>query len=424
LGAKQNLGGVIAAMNPDRKFCPNDRAANKTNAPHPARLIMHLDMDAFFASVEIAHLPSLEGKPVIIGGDPNARGVVTTCSYEARKYGVHSAMSSAEAKKLCPHGIFICNATEKYSYVSMEIMKILSDFSPQVEPFSVDEAFLDITETAARWGGAAPLAMEIKRRIYASQRMTCSIGISAIRFVAKMASGAQKPDGLTIVEPGRERQFLWPQPIGNLWGVGPKSQEAFLKLGVNTIGELASYPKYRLKKYFGVVGEALSDMANGIGSNGICFTGEEPDEKSMGHEHTFDRDETDPERIYAMLLRLSDKVSRRLRRAGWQGRTITVRLKHSDKKRLSRAQTMFSSTDCAITIYNQARLLMEKHQLLSKPIRLIGVSVSHLEQKKSPIQADLISDSNPKSAKIDEVIDKIRDKYGEHTITYARSQLI
>lgn len=410
-------------MNPKRKFCTNDRGRERQVKEKKQRLIMHLDMDAFFAAVETAHLPQLEGKAVIIGGDPNSRGVVTTCSYEARKYGVHSAMSSAEAKRKCPHGIFICNATEKYSYASMEIMKILTDFSPQVEPVSVDEAFLDITETAARWGGPAPLAMEIKRRIWANLKMTCSIGISAVRFVAKMASGTQKPDGLTIIEPGGEKDFLWPQPIGNLWGVGPKSQEAFKKLGVNTIGDLAKYPKERLKKYFGIVGESLGDMANGTGDNEIQFTNAESDDKSMGHEHTFDRDVIDPDRLHGMLLRLSDKVSRRLREAGFKGRTITLKIKHSDTKLKTRARTVFQPTDSAVIIYEHAKYLLEKHQMTKQPIRLIGVSVSKLEKMNESAQTELLTDPNIKNDKIDHIIDELRNKYGEHTITFAGSQL-
>ena len=411
-------------MNPKRKFCTNDRGRDHKAKTIGQRQIMHIDMDAFFAAVEVRDLPQLRGKPVIIGGDPNSRGVVTTCSYEARKYGVHSAMASSEAKRRCPHGIFICNATEKYSYASMEIMKLLSDFSPQVEPFSVDEAFLDITDTAARWGGAAPMAMEIKRRIWASQKITCSIGISAIRFVAKMASGAQKPDGLTIVEPGQEKDFLWPQPIGNLWGVGPKSQEAFIKLGVNTIGDLAKFPKYRLKKYFGIVGEALSEMANGVGDNEIRFTDSEAEDKSMGHEHTFERDVIDPDQIHGMLLRLSDKVSRRLREAGMVGRTITLRLKHADARRKSRARTVHIPTDCATTIYNHARYLLEHHRMADQPIRLIGVSVSKLEPKLLPDQTEFFNEGNIKSDKIDKIIDELRNKYGEHTIAYAGTKIM
>jgi DNA polymerase-4 len=411
-------------MNPNRKFCTNDRGRKGKSNDNRRRVIMHIDMDAFFAAVEQAHMPSLEGKAVIIGGDPRYRGVVTTCSYEARKFGVHSAMSSAEALKRCPHGIFINNATSKYSYVSMEIMKILTDFSPQVEPFSVDEAFLDITNTSPRWGGPEQLAMEVKRRIWQSQRMTASIGISAVRFVAKMASGVNKPDGLTVVEPGKEKEFLWPQPIGNLWGVGPKSQEAFQKIGINTIGDLAKCPKHHLKKYFGIVGDSLRDMANGMGENDICFTCDSSDDKSMGHERTFGRDTSDINEIQGTLLHLADKVSRRLRHAGYRGRTITLKIKHSDIKLKTRANTIYRPTDCAVDIYNQAKSLLERNGFLNRPIRLIGVSVSKLEKVVEDVQADLLNDpQDSRKAKVDNVIDKLRDKYGEDTINFAGTLL-
>ena len=410
-------------MNPARKFCTNDRGKKPTNAGKRQRLIMHIDMDAFFAAIEESHLPVLKGKPVIIGGPADGRGVVTTCSYEARKYGVHSAMSSAKAIKLCPQGIFIHTSAYKYSYASMEIMKILSEFSPQVEPFSVDEAFLDITNTADRYDGPVNLAREVKRRIWESQQLTASIGIAAIRFVAKMASGVNKPDGLTIIEPGREKEFLWPQPIGNLWGVGPKSEVAFNKLGIRTIGDLAKYPKAKMKKYFGVVGESLRDMANGIGENEIRFTDADSDDKSMGHEHTFDEDVINPDRIFGMLLYLSDKVSRRLRMGGYKGRTITLKIKYSDLKLITRAKTIFKHTDCAVTIYETARYILEKNRFIEKPIRLIGVSVSKLEKDEFELQQDLLEPPSLRADRVDEVIDYLRDKFGEHSISFARTQL-
>jgi len=410
-------------MNPNRKFCTNDRGYKDRRYINSQRTIMHIDMDAFFAAVETAHMPSLEGKAVIIGGDPQYRGVVTTCSYEARKYGVHSAMSSAEAKRRCPHGIFINNATTKYSYVSMEIMKLLTDFSPQVEPFSVDEAFLDITNTAKRWGGPEQLAMEVKRRIWQSQQMTASIGIAAIRFVAKMASGVNKPDGLTVVPPGKEKDFLWPQPIGNLWGVGPKSEEAFRKIGIRTIEDLSKFPKHKLKKYFGIVGDSLRDMANGIGEDEISFTDTDHDDKSMGHEHTFGQDITDIDKIQGMLLHLGDKVSRRLRQGGYKGRTVTLKVKLSDAKLKTRARTIHCPTDCAITIYQQAKRLLEINGFTHIPIRLIGVSVSKLEKSRPEIQADLLEHPDEKKSKIDKIIDDLRGKYGESTITFAGTKL-
>jgi len=411
-------------MNPKRKFCTNDRGNKSKGGKKQQRIIMHIDMDAFFAAVEQAHDPRLRGKPVIIGGSPERRGVVSTCSYEARKYGVHSAMSSARAVQLCPNGIFVRTTSKKINHISMAIMKLLSNFSPQVEPFSVDEAFMDITSTAARYGGPAQLAKEVKRKIWEDQKLTASVGIAAIRFVAKMASGVNKPDGLTIIKPGTEKEFLWPQPIRNLWGVGPKSEEAFVKIGIRTIEDLARFPKHRLKKYFGIVGDSLRDMANGIGGDEIHPTYIESEDKSMGHEHTFDIDVIDPNRIWGMLLYLSEKVSRRLRKAGYKGRTITLKVKYSDLKLITRARTICEPTDSDAKIYQNAKFLLEKNRFIERPIRLIGVSVSKLAKSVIDIQPDLLSRPDDKLKDVIRVMDILRDRYGERSISRAGAQLM
>lgn len=417
-------------MNPKRKFCTNDRGKKNRAVGKDQKIIMHLDMDAFFAAIEQAHQPHLRGKPVIIGGNPEWRGVVSTCSYEARKYGVHSAMSSAKAVRLCPSGIFVETSSSKVNNVSLEIMKMLCEFSPQVEPFSVDEAFLDITETAQRRGGPKKLALEIKRRIWESHRLTASIGIAAIRFVAKMASSTSKPDGLTIIAPGKEREFLWTQPIRNLWGVGPKSEEAFHKIGIFTIADLARYPAQRLKRYLGVVGEALKEMANGIGETEIRASYVEPEEKSMGHEHTFKRDVIDPHRISGMLLYLSDRVSRRLRRAGYKGRTITLKTRHSNFKLKTRAKTIWAPTDCSQTIYQTAMRLLEENRFIESPIRLIGVSVSKLvkfsqgNNDSACIQQSLIDGGEARLTAVDVLMDSLRDRFGEQIINRATQNIL
>lgn len=410
-------------MNPKRKYCTNDRTRKNLADKGGQRIIMHLDMDAFFAAVEQAHDPRIRGRPVIVGGTPEARGVVSTCSYEAREYGVCSAMPAVQAARLCPKGVFIHTSADKYSHISMDILQILNEYSPQVEPFSIDEAFLDITDTANRYGGPEQLALEIKHRIREKHNLTASIGIASVRFIAKMASSAGKPDGLTVIEPGKEKEFLWPQPIGNLWGVGPKSEEAFRKIGIKTIGDLAKYPRHRLKKYFGVVAETLRDMANGIGENEIRPSYVEPEEKSMGHEHTFEKDVFDPDRISGMLLFLSDRVSRRLRQSNYRGRTITLKVRHSDFKLKSRARTLFIPTDCAVTIFQNARSLLEKNRFTEKPIRLIGISVSKLEKKSEEFQQDLMINPNLRQIIVDRVLDSLRDRYGEHTICRASAHL-
>ena len=411
-------------MNKKRKFCANDRTRKDQLEKSGRKIIMHLDMDAFFASVEQAHDPRLRGKPVIVGGVPGGRGVVSTCSYEARKYGVRSAMPTARAVKLCPEGIFIHTSANKYSHVSLSILSILNEYSPNVEPFSIDEAFLDVTETAERFGGPKQLALQIKNRIREKHNLTASIGIASVRFIAKIASSISKPDGLTIIEPGREKEYLWPMPICNLWGVGPKSEEAFKRIGIKTIGDLARFPKHRLKRYFGIVGETLRDMANGIGEDEIRPFYDEPEVKSMGHEHTFERDISNPDLISGMLLFLSEKVSHRLRQSNFRCKTITIKVRHSDFRLKSREATLVMPTDCAVTIYQCARLLLVKNRFMERPIRLIGVSVSKLEKNAVESQLELMANPHGRQIVVDRVIDSLKSKYGEHMICRARARMV
>ncbi len=397
-----------------------------------AKLIMHIDMDAYFAAVEQVHLPALKGKPVIVGGTPEGRGVVTTCSYEARPYGIHSAMSAAKAVKLCPHGVFINLSPYKYTYLSCEILRLLSGFTPLVEPVSIDEAFLDITDVAERFGGAVELAGLIKRSIRDKFGLTASIGIATVKFIAKMASATSKPDGLTIVDKGREIEYLWPQPVRNLWGVGPKTEESLKKLGIATIEDLAKYPKPKLKRLFGAAAESLIAMANGKGESEITPGYLAPTEKSMGHEHTFYRDESDLAKIKGRLLYLSDKVSRRLRADKCRGRTVNLKIKLPNFVRHTRSCTLNVPTDCAETIYSAACGLFENSGFAGTPLRLIGVSVSNIESVDRNDQLDL-SFANPRSThpcdrierirNVECVLDAIRGKYGDDAIMRAGVQL-
>jgi DNA polymerase-4 len=383
------------------------------------KIIMHIDMDAFFAAIEQAHLPHLKGKPVIVGGSPEGRGVVTTCSYEARQYGIHSAMSAARAVKQCPDGVFVGISAHKYTHVSLDILRILSEFTPQVEPVSIDEAFVDISGIAARYDSFEDLAGQIKKKIWQAHKLTASIGIAQIRLIAKMASGANKPDGLTVIPPGKEKEFLWPQPIRNLWGVGPKSEISFQKLGIMTIGDLAKFSKARLKKHFGICAESLIDLANGEGETAVHPGYEESSEKSMGHEHTFDVDETDPLRLEGTLLHLCEKVGRRLRLSRYKGYTITLKIRLPDFQRLTRASTLPEPTDSTMAIYEIARGLLEKNSFHQRPIRLIGISVSNLEKNCQELQASIIDQPVRKAKSVENVLDKLRDKFGENCICRA-----
>lgn len=390
---------------------------------HP--VILHLDMDAFFAAIEQTIHPSLKGKPVIVGGDPNSRGVVSTCSYEARNYGVHSAMPMREAYRLCPDAIYINTSGDKYSYMSTEVVKIMKEFSPKVEPVSIDESFADITAIHERYGGIERTAQEIKNQIKRELNLTCSIGIGPNRFVAKMASSSNKPDGLVIVFPDDVKQFLWVRPVDHLWGVGPKSSEALRKKGINTIGDLAKTPEIKLKAMFGILGPGLVRMANGEGSAEIRASHVECDAKSMGHEHTFDKDTNDQRKVLGLLLYLSDRVSRRLRQSGCEGRTVTLKLRRSDFQRLTRATTLTVYINTEKEIFRAARKLLLDNKFLDMPIRLIGVSISHIRKQREKSFDDLLLNYDPlnKSRKIDKLLDDLRDRHGEEAIFLAASQI-
>lgn len=386
---------------------------------------MHIDMDAFFAAVEQEINPGLKGKPVIVGGPPDSRGVVSTCSYEARNYGVHSAMPMKQAYRLCPQAIFIDTSGGKYSYLSVRILNIMKNYSPNVEPVSIDEAFVDITGVHQRYGGPEKLAANVKREIKNKCGLTASIGIAPNRFVAKMASSANKPDGLVIIPPDEVRQFLWVQPVRHLWGVGPKSEEAFKKIGIETIGDLAKTEEGVLKRMFGIVGPALKKMATGEGDDDVRPSDIEHGAKSMGHEHTFSRDTNNPDEVLGLLLYLSDRVSRRLRQSGCEGRTVTLKIRKSCFKLITRAVTYGEYFDTEKAIFQAAKTLLIKNRILDQPIRLVGVNVSNLRSKKDLYFDELLWGDDPrrKREKVDKLLDRLRDRHGEESIFFAGSQL-
>jgi len=386
---------------------------------------MHIDMDAFFAMVEQTIHPALKGKPVIVGGAPDSRGVVSTCSYEARNYGVHSAMPMKQAVKLCPQAVFVDTSGEKYTYMSVRVLEILSHYSPRVEPVSIDEAFADLTGVHERHGGFVNVARAIKRDILEELGLTASIGIAPNRFVAKMASSSNKPDGLVIVPPDQVRQFLWNRPVDHLWGVGPKSSEALRKAGINTISDLAQTPEIKLKAMFGIMGPGLVRMANGEGEDEIRPSDVEPDTKSMGHEHTFDRDTNDPRKVLGYLLYLSDRTSRRLRQYGYEGRTVRLKVRKSDFKLVTRETTLSVYIDTENEIFRTVRKLLFDNRFLDQPIRLIGVNMSHIRKRTLENYDEFLIDYDPlqKSRRVDKVLDSLRDKHGEESIFFASSKL-
>jgi DNA polymerase-4 len=284
---------------------------------------------------------------------------------------------------------------------------------------SIDEAFVDISSISARYESFEDLARQIKKKIWDAHHLTASIGIAPVRLIAKMASGTNKPDGLTIVLPGKEKEFLWPQPIRNMWGVGPKSEITFQKLGIMTIGDLAKFSKARLKKHFGISAGGLIDLANGEGEADVHPGYEDSTEKSMGHEHTFDIDETNQISMEGKLLHLCEKVARRLRLSHYKGYTITLRIRLPNFQRLTRSNSLPEPTDSTMAIYEIARGLLEKNGFHKQPIRLIGVSVSNLEKGRENLQVSIFDQPVKKAKSVENVLDKLRDKFGENCICRA-----
>ncbi len=341
--------------------------------------ILHVDLDAFFAAVEQRDRPELRGKPVIVGGGaPTARGVVSAASYEARRYGVHSAMPLRTAYALCPQGVFLPVDGRKYQRVSREVMTILRRFTPLVEPISIDEAFLDVTASRALFGDGPTIAAAIKAAIVAEVGLTASVGVATTKLVAKVASDLRKPDGLVVVPAGEEAAFLAPLPIARLWGVGEKTAAALGEFGVTTIGDLTQIPEEILARRFGKHGGSLGARARGIDPDPVG--GGDP-AKSIGHEHTFDVDTSDPELIERTLLAMADGVASRLRSAGFKAGTVTVKIRDSSFRTITRQRTLADPTDLAEPIWRIA-LELARPEVRGLKVRLLGVTASHLGERE------------------------------------------
>ena len=380
-----------------------------------ARTILHVDLDAFFAAVEQRDHPELRGKPVIVGGGgPNQRGVVSTASYEARKFGVHSAMPLRTAGRLCPHGIFVPVDGRKYQEESRRVMAILRRFTPQVQPVSIDEAFLDVTASRALFGDGEAIAKAIKTTVHGETGLTISVGVAATKLVAKVASDLRKPDGLVVVPPGEEAAFLAPLAISRLWGVGEKTAAALAEYGVKTIGDLAGLPSDALERRLGKHGASLVERAHGIDPDPVSG-GEAA--KSIGHEHTFDRDTADREVIERTLLGMADGVAGRLRSSGIRAVTITLKLRDSSFTTITRQTSLETPADLTESIYEAAVTLLRR-ELHGQRIRLVGVTASNFRDREQLSMFDVAED--PKRHAAAEALDKIRSKYGSRAMTRAR----
>ena len=367
-------------------------------------------MDAFYASVEQRDQPELRGRPVIVGADPSGRGVVSAASYEARRFGVHSAMPIGRAARLCPDAAFLPVDMDKYAAVSRQVMAILADFTPLLEPVSIDEAFLDVTGTEGLHGDGAAVARTIKSRVAFALRLTASVGVAANKFVAKVASDLRKPDGLVVVAPGTEADFLAPLPVSRLWGVGRVTAGGLEAMGLSTIGQLAAVPAAYLEARFGSSGRSLQDLAFGRDDRLV-----EPfaPPKSMGAEETFGHDHRDVERLTATLRGQAERVARELRAEGYAGRCVTLKLRFADFSTLTRRHSDDPTQD-GLVIYRRARALLERIPL-RQPVRLIGLAVSSLGPPAAG-QLPLLEADTARRERLARAMDQVTRRFGEESL--------
>jgi DNA polymerase-4 len=380
----------------------------------PPKQIIHLDMDAFYPSVEALDNPELRGKPVIVGGSKE-RGVVSSASYEARKFGVHSAQPMATAMQLCPNGIVVPVRMARYQEVSEQVFEIFHIFTPLVEPLSIDEAFLDVTGSSRLFGSPIEIAKKIKQKIVEKTGLTISAGVATSKFVAKVASDMEKPDGLTIVARDKVREFLDPLPIKKMWGAGKVTQKALARIGIHTFKDLRLASVEVLEKEFGKHGRHMHQLSLGIDPRDVVTL---HDIKSIGHEDTYSKDILDLEPAKRELLSLANRVARRMRRKGLEGKTITLKVKYSDFKLITRSVTLHHYTNDSADIYSNVCSLLEKTAIGKRPVRLLGISLSNLADTGSGRQLSLFHQGEPhqKRKELNKTADSIFEKFGNRGI--------
>lgn len=387
-----------------------------SSAPLKARQrsIIHLDMDAFYPAVEVLDKPELKGKPVIVGGSKE-RGVVSSASYEARRFGVHSAQPIATAIKLCPEGIFMPVRMSRYKEVSTQVFEIFHSFTPLVEPLSIDEAFLDLTGAERLMGQTEAIAKKIKETVLRKIGLTVSAGVASSKFVAKIASDIHKPDGLTVVPSDQVREFLDPLPVKKMWGVGKITQQALARLNVRTFKDLRQIPVEILKKNFGKHGAAMHLLSMGVDEREV-----EPEReiKSIGHEQTFMKDILNPDHARKEILSLANRVALRMRREEVRGSTVSLKVKYSDFTQITRAETLPESTDDTMEIYSTSCRLLKKTAVGKRPVRLLGISLSQLTSLEGEKQLLLFDQDKgyQKRKDLNTALDSICDKFGEKSI--------
>ena len=382
-----------------------------------ARCIFHIDLDAFFVSVEQVLNPKLKGKPVIVGGDPERRGVVASASYEARTFGIHAGMPSSKAHRLCPQAVFIRSHFSIYKDASAKFMKILGDFSPHIEPLGFEEAYLDVSGCEEPYGSPQKLALAIKERINKELNLTASVGIATCKVVAKIVSDLCKPDGLLEIAPGEEQAFLNTLPVAKLPGVGKKTEQALGEIGITTIGELASLPLDTIKRQFGATGAVLHSYARGIDNREVEAPGEA---KSISQELTFARDTLDRNSLETNLHNLCQELCQELRSQNKRARCVAIKLRYADFNTITRQVTLQEASDVTQVVFATAQQLLGKTLAQQeKPVRLIGVRISSLvgEGKQLP----MFDSGTEKPEHLDKAIDKIRSKYGSTALKTGNS---
>lgn len=373
---------------------------------------MHVDLDAFFCSVEEVLDPTIRGRPIIVGADPRGRGVVAAASYAARQYGVHSAMPIRRAARLCPHAVFLRPRHELYDKYSRKVMALLGEYTPLVEQVSIDEAFLDVTGSRQLFGSAEAIGHAIQQRVLDELGLPCTVGIATNKLVAKVASDSGKPRGFVVVPPGHEAAFLAPFTVDRLWGVGPQTAKWLRPQGVHTIGDLAALPLEMLRVQLGKIGEYLQQRANGLDESPV-----EPSRqpKSISREHTFEQDTSDPTLVESKLLELSELVAERLRRADWCARTITLRLRYADFTTITRSQTLPHPTDLADAIYGMGTRLLRREWSGEPMVRLVGIGASNLAAA-TQIQPSLFDLGDEKRQKLARAVDRLRARFGDDSV--------
>ena len=407
-GASYPLGSLCAVGRSQLRRDAADLTRFGPDADDTGCVVLHVDMDAFFASVEIRRRPELRDRPVIVGGT-GPRGVVSAANYAARRYGVHSAMPTARARALCPDGVFLPPDFAAYREASAAVMEIFREITPLVEPLSLDEAFLDVAGCRRRLGSPATVAKLIRRRIADEQHLTASVGVAATKFVAKLASTRAKPDGLVVVPTARVLEFLHPLPVDALWGVGERTAEQLRRHGLQTIADVARAPLTRLKKILGhAAGQHVHDLAWGRDHRRVS-----PDapEKSISAETTFDVDVTDTAQIRRTLLALASTVAARLRTSGVVGRTVSIKVRYADFRTVTRARTLSSPTDVTREVFEVAWALYRALGA-TEPVRLVGVRAENLLPAAQAALQPRLGDKELGWRQADQAVDAARARFG------------